>query len=252
MQPENALTTVDPTTEFEAFAGAGLEGVRAADLLVPRLTILQALSPQVNKRRAEYIPGAEIGMIADVGTQEFFPDGILFLPVKYRTEWLEWAPRESGKGLVAVHSSADAFEGCSRDERNRPIRDGNLIIETAQFFGLNLTASRRRCFIPMHSTQLKRARKWVTLAMGERIVRPDKTEFQAPIFFRAYKLATAVESNNEGEWFGWHITRDVPITSIDFCGVDWREIKQEAVEFRKILDHGRLRPDVGQSIEEAM
>lgn len=252
MHNENALITTESQVEFEALAGAGLEEVRAVDLLVPRLTILQALSPQVNKRRAEHIPGAEIGMIADVGTQEVFPDGILFLPVKYRVEWLEWAPRDTGKGLVSVHRTPEILDRCTRDHRDRPIHDGNLIIETAQFFGLNLSAGRRRCFIPMFSTQLKRARRWVTLAMSERITRSDGTEFQAPLFYRTYRLATVVESNNDGEWFGWQVTRDVAITQVDFCGVDWRQIKQEAGEFRDVLDKERVRPDIGQSAEEAM
>jgi len=72
--------------DFEDFAGSGLEGVGADDLLVPRLGVLQALSPQLKKTKSEYIPEAEEGDIADLGTGDLYKDGLWFLPVFYRKE----------------------------------------------------------------------------------------------------------------------------------------------------------------------
>src|SRR3989304_975795 len=89
--------------EFGAYAGDCMENVGIGDLLVPRLTIIQDLSPQRKPNKAEFISGAETGIVCDVGTGDLFPDGVLFLPVYYRNDYLEWAPRSTGKGLVAVH-----------------------------------------------------------------------------------------------------------------------------------------------------
>jgi len=257
---EQAKLPASIDDDFGAFAGAGMENVKADDLLVPRLTILQALSPQVNKRKAEYIPGAELGMIADVGTNEVFPDGIWFLPVHYRKDYLEWAPRDTGKGLVNIHNDPAILDQCSRNERNQPILpSGNIIIETAQFFGLNLSAGRRMCFIPMASTQLKKARRWNTLAMGEKLKRSDGTEFTAPLFYRTYHLTTAEESNNDGDWSGWVIARGpaLPEITVDEHGMDWRVLKEEAIRFRESLSKGEARGDLseqeaGPAGEEAM
>lgn len=252
-----AMPTI-PEDDFSAYAGAGMEEVRSSDLLVPRLGILQALSPQIKKQKAEYIPGGEEGMIADLGTGELFPEGILFLPVHYRKDYLEWAPRDTGKGLVGVHHDPAILDQCTRDDRGRQVLpNGNYVAETAQFFGLNLSAGRRMCFIPMTSTQLKKARRWNTLAMGEKLKRADGSEFTAPLFYRTYRLTTAAESNNDGDWYGWVIARGpaLPELTSESHGMDWRSVKNEALAFRESLAKGAARADLAEEAhasEEAM
>ena len=233
--------------DFEAHAGDGLDNVGADDLLVPRLAILQALSPQLKKAKSEYIPGAEEGAIADLGTGELFGEELLFLPVYYRKEYLEWAPRDSGKGLVGVHSSPDILAETTKDDRGRAtLPSGNYVAETAQFYGLNLSAGGRMSFIPMASTQLKKARRLNTLAMGEKLRRADGSEFTAPMWYRTYEFGSAAESNNEGDWFGWTINRGkaLPELTIEEDGCDWRSLKQQAVEFRESLIKGEVKGDV--------
>lgn len=241
--------------DFSAYAGAGLETVKASDLLVPRLSILQALSPQLNRKKAEHIPGAEVGMIADLGLGEVFPGGVLFLPVQYRKDYLEWAPRETGKGLVHIHSDPAILDHCTRDERNRPtLPNGNYVAETAQFFGLNLSAGRRMCFIAMASTQLKKARRWVMLAMGEKLQRSDGSEYTPPLYYRSYLLGTADESNNDGDWSGWTVNRSLALpelVEINGHPVRWQDVLAEAVAFQESLGRGAARADMSQDEEHA-
>jgi hypothetical protein len=228
---------------FEEFAGAGMENVTSSDVVIPRLTIIQGLSPQLLKSKPEYIPGASIGDIVDVGMGELFKDGILFLPVMYRKEYLEWAPRDTGKGLVNIHQNGAILDTCSRDEKNRPfLPNGNLISETAQFFGLNLTADRRRCYIGMASSQLKKARKWMTMATAERLKRSNGTEYQAPLFYRSYNLTTAGESNSQGDWSVWNINRGASLPELDI-GVSWKELMKDASEFYRLLVAGEVVAD---------
>lgn len=241
------LPTADIDQDFEQYAGEGLDNVGADDLLVPRLGILQSLSPQLKKSKSEYIEGAEDGMIADLGTGELFPDGLWFLPVMYRKEYIEWAPRDSGKGLVAIHPDASILDETTKDDRGRPtLENGNYIAETAQFYGLNLSAGGRMSFIPMTSTQLKKARRLNTLAMGEKLKRANGTEFTAPLWYRTYHFGSAEESNNEGDWSGWTITRGkaLPEIAIDVDGLDWRSLKETAIEFRASLIEGKAKGDV--------
>jgi len=42
---------------------AGSEDVSAKDMIMPRVDVLQALSPQINKKKPEFIEGAEQGQI---------------------------------------------------------------------------------------------------------------------------------------------------------------------------------------------
>lgn len=247
IEPKGTDLASPNTDFFGEFAGAGLENVKSSDLLIPRLTIIQALSPQLLKKKSEYIEGAEVGDIVDVGTGDLFKEGIAFLPVYYRKDWLEWAPRASGEGLVAIHSDPAILEQTTRNERKQAVlENGNIISETAQFFGINLTADRRLCFIPFSSTQLKKARKWVTLATSEKLRRADGSEYVAPLFFRSYNLTTAEENNNQGEWSGWNIARGLALPELDasMVGQSWENLGREAVAFRETLIAGQVRGDM--------
>lgn len=233
-------TALSAEVSFESFAGAGLENVTKDDVLIPRLTLLQALSPQLNKKKPEYIEGASIGDIADVGTGEVFEAPILFVPVHFQKVWIEWAPRDSGKGLVAIHDSPSCMDGCEQNDRGQWVNDaGNYIAETSQFFGFNMAADGRKCFVSFTSTQLKKARRWNTLAMSEKLKRADGSEYTPPLFYRAYKLGSAEESNSQGDWAGWTVERGPKLEELD----GFQSLFAEAVEFRKQLSSGDVKAD---------
>ena len=229
---------------FEEMAGAGMESVTSSDVIVPRLTIAQGLSPQLSKSKPEFIKGAKIGDILDVGLGEAFPEGILFLPVMYRKEYLEWGSRESGKGLVNIHKDPSIMDQCTKDEKTNAMMlpNGNLVQQTAQIIGMNLTAGGRRSFIGMASTQLKRARLWMTMATSERLKRSDGSEYQPPLLYRSYYLTTAEESNAKGTWSVWQIARGPALPELDI-GRDWKEIMKDASEFYRMLVAGEAQPD---------
>ncbi len=225
---------------FDQFAGAGLENVTKDDVLIPRLTLLQALSPQLNKKKPEFIEGSSIGDICDVGTGEIFAGEVHFLPVHFTKVWIEWAPRESGKGLIAIHNTADCLDGCTENDRGQMVNAaGNYIADTAQFFGFNLTADRRKCFLSFTTTQLRKARKWNTLAMSEKVRRSDGSEYTPPLFYRTYLLGSAEESNSQGDWAGWTINRGPKLQELE----GWQNLFKEATEFREQLIRGEVRGD---------
>lgn len=240
-----ALSTEIDNDLFGTMAGEGLENVGAKDILIPRLGIAQALSPQMNKKKAEYIEGCEIGDIIDVGTSERYPDGIVFIPVFYRKEYLEWAPRESGEGLQGIHSDPAILDQCTPNERKQPVLpNGNLIIETAQFYGLNITAGRRPSFIPMASTMLKVARRWNTLASGEKLKRGDGSEFTAPLFYRSYNLTTADTSNNQGDWSIWKVERGQTLVELAAeLGIDASDLLAQCKKLKDDIMGGAVQAD---------
>ena len=45
--------------------GAGQENMTKDDMMIPRITILQQMSPQTMKREGDYVEGAEAGHIFD-------------------------------------------------------------------------------------------------------------------------------------------------------------------------------------------
>ena len=242
-----------PATDFSKYAGVGTENITPDDILVPRLVILQALSPQVDESDGAYVPGAKQGMILDVGTGQLFPEGVTFLPCYFRTDFLEWAPRNSGRGLVAVHPSADILNHTTRDEKNKDVLpNGNYVARTSQFFGFNLSAENQKCFIPMASTQLKRARAWNTLITSERRQRPNGTSFQPAIFLRTYHLTTVKESNADGTWFSWKIERGPTVE--EWCekfGMDAEALADQAFAFHQQMLSGDVKVAHGSDEEGA-
>ena len=246
---EKALIT-DSWGTFDRLSGDGLENVTAKDLIVPRLTILQGLSPQIQPKKPEYIKGASVGDICDVGMNEVFEQPLLFLPVLFMKQYLEWAPRSSGKGLVAIHNDASILDQGSRNESNQLILpNGNYVAETAQFFGINLSVEGgRRSFLPLTSTQLKKSRSWLSLATSEKVKRGDGTSFTPPLYYRTYQISTVEESNSKGDWIGFKIERGPTVE--DWAGPDeWTNLVKEAVEFKNSIQRGELRGDVGESDE---
>jgi len=237
--------------EFEAMAGAGLETVTPADLLIPRLDILQVSSPKVNKKRGEYVKEAEPGLIIDHGLNELFADGVYFCPCAFRKVFLEWQPRESGGGLAGIHQP-EASAKIKRDEKGY-MDNGNILQETSQIYGLNLsTQTLRQSFIPMKSTQLKKARGWLSKALDKKLQSRDGKWFQAPFFSSVYHLTSVEESNAKGDWHGWAINEfeDGIITFCEKNDIDFTELKRKAMAFDMAIKSGDAQPlDVGERDE---
>ena len=56
------------TNVFEADAGQGIANIKQEDLALPFLKVLGQLSPEVNKRDAKHVEGAQPGMIINTVT----------------------------------------------------------------------------------------------------------------------------------------------------------------------------------------
>lgn len=207
--PKTAISAIE---EFDSGGNipAGLENVTSADLIIPRLTILQDLSPQTKKKKSEYIEGAAPGMFCDVGTQTVFKGDIILLPCFYVKVYIEWSPRgEGSKGPAFNHgTNKDILQQCkivedANGSKKPMLPNGNYIAETAEFYLLNLSARNRPSFLPLTSTGLSAAKRWMMQITNERVPRPDGTEFQPPIYYRPWIARVTEETNKKGDYFGW-------------------------------------------------
>lgn len=246
--------------DLSAFEGipSGFENVTAKDLLIPRLTILQGLSPQVTPSKPEYDPDARVGQIYDVGLQQSFPDGIAIIPLFYAKAYLEWAPRKSGEGLKAIHDDPAILAQCRKedDSSKMVLPNGNYISETAQFYVMNISADFRRSFLPMSSTQLKKAKRLLTLATSEKVKRGDGSEFTPPLFYRSYVLDAVMVSNAEGDWHLLRVSRAESLPELGaehgpFPGLNWQGLRDDCVRFSESLRRGEARADTSSLAEEA-
>ena len=201
---------------FEADAHLGFQNMEQQDLALPFLRILGQLSPQVNKRDAKFVKGAEAGMIYNTVTHELYDGekGINVIPCYYKREYIEWQDRGEGTGApVAVHdASSSIIHEAVRDSMNKDrLKSGNYLENTASYFVLICREqSAETALITMKSTQLRASKNWNSLMYGIKL-QGSKGLFTPPIFSHVYNLKTVQQTNDKGTWFGWSVSKVGPV-----------------------------------------
>ena len=208
-------TTDIAVASFVDDANSGLENITSEDLTIPRLKILQALSPEVNKRDGKYVDGASAGDVINTVTSKLYNEDneLVVLPVSYKRLFLEWQPRESGGGLVAQHEDQAILSKTTKNQIGQDMLDnGNYIQTSANHFVLvlNSDGSFDQAMIPMAGTQLKKSRTWNSVMASLKMRSNDKV-FTPPSFSHKYSMKTVQESNDRGTWFGWNIDNLGPL-----------------------------------------
>ena len=224
--------------------GAGREQMSARDIAIPRLSILQALSPACTKGDPAYIKGAEVGEIYDNIQNKRWPGetGITVIPVTYRSTYLEWKPRKLGGGFVGDAGSDPDLSQITKGEKGELItKAGNELVLTAEYFCVMIdpdTNLPRQVVISMAKTQFKAAKTWNAMISNLVIPRPDgKGTFNPAMFYKSYRLTTIPQSNDQGSWFGWHITMDKDTMEL----ADGLELYLGSRNFRKSVAAGEVK-----------
>ncbi len=172
--------------------GRGSENVGTEDVQIPRISVLQALSPQIDKTAPEFIEGAEIGTIFNVLTGDLYADGISFIPVYFEKDHLVWKTRKSGGGLVARCESAQEAQALADTDPNYEY------IESPNHICILLNADGEPNYevsIPMATSKAKVSRRlnsMVRLNQGDR-------------FSRVYKLLPVPDESPSGKYWNFAV-----------------------------------------------
>lgn len=232
-----ALDVTNANSLLEQFSGEGYGDVTASDFNIPRIGIIGDLSPQLKKNHSAYIEGAEAGHVVDVGMSQLFPDGIVYLPVARVKEWIRWRPRKTGEGISARYDFDFIKENnLERNERNEYIVNdgtGDEVIETWQFYGLNLSAAGRRSFLPMKKSNLKIARRWFSQMRETKLPNGNI----APLFYSTWKLGSFLDSGNENNWYNWTLAKGDDVISLP----NRDAILADAIDFLSQIKEGTVR-----------
>ena len=195
--------------------GKGLENVSNDDITIPRLAVVQAGSPQRKKKDEKYIEGAEEGHIFNTVTNQLYDvEGITVIPCGYKKSYVEWVPRESGGGLVAIHDMKP--EGTTVDPKTKKSFLGeNQIVDTAEHFILIKNNDIwEPAILTMTSSNLGVSRKWNTLLKMKKInIKGQMVE--PPSFLYMFKLATINAENDLGSWYKYKLDEIGQVSSKD-------------------------------------
>lgn len=196
--------------DFETDSGMGFEKADKDAYAIPFLQILQDLSPQVKKKNAAYVDGAEPGMIYNSVTEKIYDgeEGILLVPVSYHRNYIEWVPRSSGGGFVAAHDiEPDDMEWIDDEAGVRcMLPNGNEITDTRNHY-IVLVDELEPALICMTKTQIKKSRKWMSQMQALKFKGSKGKLFTPPMFASVFKATAVLERKDQNEWYGWKFER---------------------------------------------
>ena len=175
--------------------GAGNENVKAEDLVIPRLQIIQPNSPELDADDSKFIPDCKQGQMFNSLTRELF-ESITVCDVFFRKEWAVFVKRTAGGGYRgAFPTQADAVASMADSDKPQDLE----IVETALHFALVIDAAGKavaEIVIPMTSTKLKVSRNlnsMIRMRGGDR-------------FAGTYTITTKKEKNDKGTFFNFNVS----------------------------------------------
>lgn len=254
----------DQPYDFEQDAGLGTEGISAADVLMPRLKLLQSNSNECKPRDPNFVPGAAEGKWLDTIRREVF-DEFIFVPCNYQRQFVEWKPLEQGGGLVRNWGEDDhRIRECTSDEFGRyKTPEGHDLIPTPTYFGYRVgtIAVRGEPVVPcdhqsvlmMPGTAAKISARWASGIKAIKVPRKDGSgNYNPPSFYLAYKLSCVGQKNDKGSWV-IPIVERFGLTSELYPAMikDFKDFAQLTKEdrFKQLVTQRDSDDDVGTLIE---
>mgnify|MGYP003648082307 CR=1 FL=1 len=179
-------------------AARGAENVTTDDMIIPRIELVQALSPARKKTDAAYIEGAEEGMLYNNVTREMYGESVTVVPVYYTKQFLVWKDRKAGGGGSNGFRGAFASKGLADDAIAALGEEGLEVSDTAQHFVLvHYNDQWQEAVLSMAKSKMKVSKRWNSLM---RLTNTDS-------FSRAYKLSAITETNARNEsYFNYNVT----------------------------------------------
>ena len=173
---------------------AGSEEVGAKDMILPRIDVLQALSPQIKKSDPAFIPGAEQGQIFNTVTGEIYGQDVTFIPVMFRKEYVLWKLRKAGGGFIgAFKTESEANQALAATQNPADCE----VVESHQHFAMVLTDhGTEEAVFSMTKSKLKVSRALNTLIQ---IAGVDR-------FAKAYKIEAVEATSDKGDFWSFKVT----------------------------------------------
>jgi len=173
----------------------GNENVTADDIQIPRIDVLQALSPQINEKKESYIKGAKAGILFNTLTGELYGEHLAFTPVNFVKRYLIWVDRkkDSNGGLRGVYDVVEDAEAFVSEQEDK---DKLEIVPTAEH--LAILDDGTEVILSMGKSKTKVSRKFnslVRLAGGDR-------------FSRRYVVSAVDDEGPKGEFKNLSIDYD--------------------------------------------
>lgn len=202
MKKEENLPSL--TLNFEEDTDS-FEGITNDDRAIPFLKLLQTNSPECDESAPEYIKDARAGQFINTVTKELLGNNVTVVPCSYKRVFNKWGDRDKGggfKGALGVESNE--VKNAKQDERGRLVlENGDYLSDTRNIF-LILVQSEQYVpmLLPFTSTQIKKAKNWVSQMQMLRLKNHEGKAFMPPMYSHLYQIESVTEKNDKGSWKG--------------------------------------------------
>lgn len=229
-------------------AGEGFDNVKADDLSIPFLTIVQAACKYVKKSSPDLVPEAKIGQVINSATKALYDtekEPITVIPVGFNQAWVEYIPKtgDNKGGFVASYpDNSPELAQVLASSTPHPTRkmmkrlpNGHDLVET-NYHSVILLAddSAMKAVISMSSSSMRVSKEWLTFMTTQKGVRKDKTKFNLPMFAYTYKLSTFLETKNDNEYFNWKWEKGDMVSELELFN-ECRETSKALVDNPPLL-----------------
>lgn len=190
-----AVANADVPDYIKQGGGRGNEAVEMSDVVIPRIEIVQALSPVLKQNDPAFIPGISQGDMYNTVTRDNLGKALTVVPVMFKKEYLVWKDRQKGGGFRGAYGSISEAQDRIAGEDDADDLDA---IETAQQLVLvvNDDGSASEAMVSMAKTKLSVSKQWNSLI---RLNGNDR-------FSRTYSLFTVEDSNEKGDYFNFGVS----------------------------------------------
>jgi hypothetical protein len=169
----------------------GSEEVKASDMVLPRLELVQSQSPI---KEVEGNEDVKEGMLFNSVTQEVYGDLVYYVPVYFRLEYLVWKDQDEGGGFFGSYTTKE-----EADARRLEVIEGGEdpefieVVDTPVHYGMRITpeGQTEQLVISMAKSKAKISRKFNSMVQ---IVGGDR-------FSRVYKVSSFTDENKQGKKF---------------------------------------------------
>lgn len=188
----------------------GNEEVKHEDLQQPRIKLLQAINNETMRQHADYVEGAQPGMLMHSVTKRLYEAPLYLINLYYVKRWNVWRTQKAGGGPVAFCATeAEALEELAKAieiERINPsdsvrIAETFEVVETPEHWCLMVdpeTGATEPVILDMPSTKQKVSKGWNSQLKME----------QGDRFSTLWELGIKMETNKRNEsYFNYEVKR---------------------------------------------
>lgn len=183
----------------------GLEDVEQKDLIIPRLQIAQAMSPELKPQNPEHIAGLEQGQLFNTVTHDVYGMHVQVIPMWFFRSRIFFKPQTEGGGIVCIsHNGQDGgsvsptCEACPKSKwGSAPDGKGIECTEFKNYPCLLVLKDQplQIISVSLKSTGIKVANRWNTL------MRLRGTD----AFAGVYDIKVVPDKSAAGEFFNYHV-----------------------------------------------